>query len=131
MKPLLLTFFLFTSILFLDIKILPAQSLENISVAIETANARELSRYFDNNVEVTIVNNEGMYSKAQAELIVKDFFSKNPPSSFRIIHQGSSDRGSMYGIGTLITPQKSFRTYLYVKENNGGFLIQQIRFEED
>lgn len=120
--------FLMTVTFFTETK---AQSMNQISAAIQTANSRELARHFDSNVELTIIANEGMYSKAQAEQIVKDFFSKYPPRSFDIIHQGSSDRGSMYGIGTLVTSKQTFRTYIYILNESNGFLIQQIRFEED
>jgi hypothetical protein len=72
-----------------------------------------------------------MYSKTQAEMVVRDFFSKNTPTSFKIIHKGTSNQGSEYAIGTLITSVGSFRTYIYVKQKSTGYTIQEIRFEKD
>lgn len=106
-------------------------TLENIAAAIQAGNAKELAKYFDNNVDITVYNKEEMYSKTQAEMVVRDFFSKNPPSSFRIIHKGTSNQGSEYAIGTLVTNVGSFRTYIYVKQKATGYSIQEIRFEKD
>ncbi len=106
-------------------------TLENIAAAIQAGNAKELAKYFDSNVDITVYNKEEMYSKTQAEMVVKDFFSKNPPSSFRIIHKGTSNQGSEYAIGTLVTNVGSFRTYIYVKQKAAGYSIQEIRFEKD
>jgi hypothetical protein len=108
-----------------------AGTLENIATAIQSGNAKELAKFFDNNVDITVYNKEEMYSKTQAEMVVKDFFVKNPPTSFKIIHKGASNQGSEYAIGTLNTNVGSFRTYIYVKQKAGAYTIQEIRFEKD
>lgn len=108
-----------------------AGTLENIATAIQSGNAKELAKFFDNNVDITVYNKEEMYSKIQAEMVVKDFFVKNPPTSFKIIHKGASNQGSEYAIGTLNTNVGSFRTYIYVKQKAGAYTIQEIRFEKD
>ncbi len=104
--------------------------LDRISLAIQTGNAKELAKYFDNNVEITIFDKEDTYSKAQAEMVLKDFFTKQKPASFKIIHNGNSNH-SQYAIGTLITAQGSFRTYIYLKNKGENLYIQELRFERD
>lgn len=120
------------SVLFLfSACITKAGTLENIAAAIQVGNSSELSKYFDTNIDITLFNKEDMYSKIQAELIVKDFFQKNPPTSFKIIHKGASNQGSEYAIGSLITSFGSFRTYIYLKQKENNSYIQEIRFEKD
>lgn len=105
---------------------------DNISSAIRTGNAKQLSGFFSANVDLTILNQEEVYSKAQAEQIVKDFFSKNTPKSFTIIHNGLSKEGSKYAIGNLVTVQgANFRTYMYIKQSGGTEYIQELRFEKE
>lgn len=73
-----------------------------------------------------------MYSKAQAEMVLKDFFSKNSPKSFTIIHRGVSKEGARYAIGTLTTTQgQNIRTYFFFKESGGMAYIQELRFEKE
>ena len=110
-----------------------AQSAElgDVASAIKAGNARALATYFDNTVEVTILSQEGSYSKAQAEAVVKDFFSKHKPTAFQIIHKGDSGGNAKYAIGKLGTASGSYRTYIYVKRRGESLLIQQLRFEQE
>ena len=103
---------------------------ETISSAIKLGNYKELSKYFDTKVELTIGAKEDSYSKAQAELIVKDFFAKDKVTNYQVIHKGKSPDGAQYAIGTLTTAQGAFRTYVLTKDVNGAIRVQQLRFEE-
>jgi hypothetical protein len=46
-------------------------------------------------------------------------------------HDGVSQDGSKYSIGTLETVSGSFRTYYYLKNNNGSYLIKELRIDKD
>ena len=109
-----------------------ADIFDNISMAIKSGDAKQVSKYFSNNVDMTILSQEEVYSKAQAEQIIKDFFSKNVPKSFTIIHTGLSKEGSKYAIGNLVTVQGvNYRTYMYIKQSGGVEYIQELRFEKE
>lgn len=107
-----------------------AQSFENIASAIRTGNSSGLAGSLNGNVEITIKDAEASYSKAQAEMVLKNFFASHQPKSFAVVHQGTSPEGSKYFIGTLTTSSGTYRTYVYAKAVNGAFSIQEIRFEE-
>ena len=102
---------------------------ETISSAIKLGNYKELSKFFDTKVELTISNKEASYSKAQAELIIKDFFTKDNVSNYQVIHRGKSPDGAQYAIGTLTTSKGLYRTYVLTKEVGGSLRIQQFRIE--
>ncbi len=102
-----------------------------IAAAIRSASARDLSVYFNNPIDLTTPGNEGTYSRAQAEMIVKSFFLKYPPSSFTLNHQGKSNDGSQYAIGSYKSGTNDFRTYLLLKVISGQPLIHQLKFESD
>ncbi len=106
--------------------------LDNIANAIKGGDSKELATYFDNTVEVKIANKEGAYSKSQAEAIVKDFFTKNPPKAFNFIHDGpSGGNNAHYAIGSLTTDKGKFRTYVYMKKKADKFYIQELSFENE
>lgn len=102
---------------------------ETISTAIKVGNYKELSKHFDTKVELTIASKEDNYSKAQAELIMKDFFAKIEVSNYQVIHKGKSPDGAKYAIGTLETSNEKYRTYILTKDVRGSTRIQQLRFE--
>jgi len=79
---------------------------------------------------MVIVDKEGIYNKVQAEMILKDFFSKNPPRKFSLLHQGGKAE-SKYGIGNLVTSENTYRVYFLLKTTNGKPLIHQFRIETE
>ncbi|MGB4830989.1 MAG: DUF4783 domain-containing protein [Chitinophagales bacterium] len=125
---------LFITMLIVPIMIFATKvgDLENIAAAISSGNSKELATYFDNTVEVKIANKEGAYSKSQAEAIIKDFFTKNPPTSFSFIHEGNSGgNNAHYAIGNLVTSKGTYRTYVYLKKINNKFVIQELKFDNE
>ena len=105
---------------------------DEISLSIRSGDAKQLSSFFGPTIDLTIINKEDVYSKAQAEQVIKDFFSKNTPKSFTIIHKGASPEGTQYAIGSLVTTNgKTFRTSFYIKSSNGKNILQELRFESE
>ncbi|MBK9400930.1 MAG: DUF4783 domain-containing protein [Bacteroidetes bacterium] len=106
--------------------------LDDIANALRSGEAKSVSKYFGNSVDLTIITQEEVYSKVQAEQVLRDFFSKNQPRSFTIIHKGESKEGARYAIGSLITTQGvSYRTYFYIKQQGGNAIIQELRFMKE
>ncbi len=102
----------------------------NIISAIKAGNAVALSKYFNSNIELSILDNEDVYSKSQAQIILKDFFAKHKVLSFNVIHQGGKNE-SNYLIGNLATSNGTFRVYFLVKTVGNKKLIQQFRIENE
>ena len=108
-----------------------ADITKNVADAIRKGSASELAVYFNSTIDLTILDKEGTFSKAQAEQIIKDFFTKNTPKSFEIKSQGTSSDGSNYVIGALVTSKGNFRTYFLVKTIANKSYIQQLQFDND
>jgi hypothetical protein len=105
---------------------------DNINMAIRSGNAKEISKFFSTSVNLKIFDKEDVYSKTQAELILKDFFTKNTVKSYAMLHQGNSKNGAQYLIGKLETSTGVYRTYVYIKKEAGNnFFIQELRIEVD
>ncbi len=102
-------------------------------VALKSGNARELAKYFNNNIEL-IIESENVemdkVSQTQAELILRTFFQKNPAKDFVYVHQGASPEGSKYSTGTFQSGSKSYLVYIVVKQFNGKYLIDRLDFRE-
>ena len=54
-----------------------ADIYDELADAIRAGDAHHIAGYFDAKVNLALSNQEDVYSKAQAELLIKDFFSKN------------------------------------------------------
>ncbi len=99
-----------------------------IKTALKTGSSKDLARFFNNTVEIGLDGEKSTYSKTQAEFVVKNFFSKNIPSAFEFDHQGSSDRGQKYAIGTYTSKATAYRVFVVVKQVNGAYVIDNIDF---
>ena len=68
------TFGLFLAVMVISTSLVARIDIyENIGNAIRVGSAEEISRYFNTNVDLTIGNQEEVYSRVQAEQILKDF----------------------------------------------------------
>lgn len=98
--------------------------------AIKDGNVSVLSEHMDVDVEITIEEEDGTYNKIEATNVVKGFFEKNKPSACKVVHSGAArNNGAYFCIGSLVAGDKEHRVYIFFKENNGKFLIQEMRFE--
>lgn len=103
-------------------------SIDEVVTALKNGDAAQIAKYFDNTVEITMPDKSNSYSKNQAEVVLKDFFSTNGVKSFEVNHKGEN-AGSQYCIGTLVTKNGSFRTTVFMKQKGDKQLLQEIRFE--
>ncbi len=125
---------IFTSLIFSTVLLLSsfttAQSgIDEVIGAIRSGNTNQLSSYFGDNVELTLPDKSDSYSKAQAQLIIKDFFGNNGVKGFELKHKGDVPNGGHFCIGTLQTNAGNFRTNVFMKVKNGKEVINEIRFQ--
>ena len=103
-------------------------NIDAVIDALRSGNATELSGYFDDNVELTMPDKADSYSKAQAVLILKDFFNNNGVKSFDVKHKGDNG-GGQFCIGTLQTKSGNFRTTVFMKIKTNKEVVKDIRFQ--
>lgn len=107
-----------------------AQALEDVTNGIRSGNEAAVAKYFDNTVAITISNNQSIYSKAQAEIVLKDFFNKNQVKDFTVKQGGPSGDNAKYAVGTLTTSNGIYQIYLVMKLKNNDYVLREIRFEK-
>lgn len=103
-------------------------SIDEVITAMKSGNSTTIAAFFDNTVEINTPNKSSSYSKSQAQLVLKDFFSTNPVKSFEVTHKGEI-AGSQFCIGTLVTKGGTYRTKVYMKQKGDRQLLQSITFE--
>lgn len=104
--------------------------IDDVVTALKTGNANQLSRYFDNRVDLTLPDKSDNYSRTQAEMILKDFFNSNSVKSFELKHKGENS-GSKFCIGILHTKNGNYRTKLFMKLKDNKQVLQEIAFQSE
>ena len=123
MKMLILTLTLFFSPI-------QEETVKDIGTALKAGSSKELIKFCNQTVEIKINGESSNYSKAQAEVILKDFFSKNPPKNFVYIHQGAS-QGLKYTIGRYTHENGAFRVVMFIKKIDDKYLIDTLNFSQE
>ncbi|MBE7443188.1 MAG: DUF4783 domain-containing protein [Flavobacteriales bacterium] len=99
--------------------------------ALKTGNSGELAKFMEASIDLSIPGNEGAFSKTQSELILKNFFEKNTPSAFKIMHNGDAKNNTHYTIGNLTTTTGVYRVYILYKDSSTLNTILELRIEKD
>ncbi len=105
--------------------------ISQVKETIKAGSAKELSKFLNQTVDVTLDGGPQSYSKAQAEFIFRDFFKQHPPTEFKIIHQGTSKGGQTFGIGQYKSGGETYRVYMKIKGADSQQLVHEISFAKE
>lgn len=103
-------------------------SIEEVVSAMKNGNVNQLSKYFDDRVDIQLPSKSENYSRSQAEMILKDFFSNNEVKNFQVKHKGENN-GAQFCIGLLQTRNGNYRTKIYMKQKGDRQVLQEIGFQ--
>lgn len=130
MKQLILLFLL--SLPFYGHTLPQADIVDELAMHFKNGNAKDIAKNFSSSVELIIQDREDVYSKAQAEQILKDFFVKNPPSKAAVVHRLNNNPNYRLGILSLTTKAGKFRVTITLrKSGDNNFLITELRIEAE
>ena len=121
-------------ILLLPLLFTPEQSLDVIDRTAELlkkGNARELADTFSPSVEMTILEDEDVYSSSQAEQILAVFFKHYQPHSVKVLHRITSNANYRIAVVLLGTSNGSYRTVFSLKNVNGKYELNELRIEAE
>lgn len=79
---------------------------------------------------LNILGKEGAYSKSQAGLVIKDFFTKKPGNTFKFIFKGKESSEGSFAIGTYESKGESFRVTIHFKKEGSDFKIESLTIEK-
>ena len=102
---------------------------DKVVQAMRTGNAAALAEQFIPNIDLTIKETSEVYSRSQAEQIVRKFFNDHPPVDLVIEHSGVSKFGDEYFIGILRTRNGYFRVTFFLKKSGEAKQVKQLRIE--
>ncbi len=100
-----------------------------VITAIKQGDSQSLADGFFDNIEIVLPSKTGVYSKKQAEMVMKNFFNKYPVSDFELIHKGKKENAS-FAIGNYSSASHRFRFTFLTKLNGSEVLIHQLRIEK-
>jgi len=125
MKGWLVSMFLFASFYS------SADVFDDLIKNLKEQNITAVSKLVNSNVELNLDGVDGMYSKSQADVILRNFFNANTPKSIVVQHRGSSAQGAKYIIAEMKTDKNNYRMYVFLKTNGTQNQLQELRIEKE
>ena len=100
-----------------------------IEQAFENNSSADIAKLSKDKVLINIMGKEGVYSKSQAALVLKDFFQKNPGNSFDFFFKGKETNEGTFAIGKYTSKAGEFRVTIHFKNISGAFRIESLAIE--
>jgi hypothetical protein len=119
------------SLLFLLPLAVKADAIEQIAALLKKGNAQELATLFAANIDLSVLDQNDLYSKAQAAMILDKFFRENKPQSVKLLHRINSNPKYNYGVVILSTDKGKFRISYTLKEVNKVMVVIELRIETE
>jgi len=105
--------------------------IDEVVNAIRTNRVQDMDKYFDNFVPITINNNQSNYSHNQAQVVLRDFFDKNPPGDLKVVDNGSPDNSSKFAIANFTSANGKYVVYILMRQKGNSYLIKEIRLNRE
>ena len=91
-------------------------------------NVDNLSAWFSDNLEISLLSSSNNSSKSQAKQILKSFFDDHTPRSFDISHTAGKSN-MKYALGTLVAGGERYIVTIFVNFEGDSYKIQQIKID--
>lgn len=130
-----------TFIIVLSLLILPLWSqpsavtvhndLEELAYSFKNGSSKELSHYFGSRVEINISGNSGIYSRNQAEQVMRDFFRKYPPQDFNLLNRSAGNQDITANMGHYFSLDQRFKILIKARSEKDAFTIFALDIIKD
>lgn len=109
----------------------PADAIDNVASLLKQGNSKELAKLFAPSIEISLMDEENIYSQAQATLILDKFFTKNKPKSIKLLHKVNSSANYRFGVFILTTDNGLYRVAFTLKGTDEKMNIIELRIEDE
>lgn len=102
----------------------------DIERAFSNNDHKTLSNLGKDKMVVNVQGTEGVYSQSQAGLILKEFFSRYPCTSFGFTFKGKANSEGAFAIGNYQSKSSKFRVTIHVEQIGSGYRIESLSIEQ-
>jgi len=100
-----------------------------VSNALMNADIPMISSTFNDKIDLTLLDKQGLYSNSQAQFIISGFFKKFDIQSYQIVSQNYENNSDLV-VGKMQTADALYKVCYLIKLENNKFKIYQFRVEK-
>ncbi len=105
--------------------------VEKIAEGFKKADSEAVSTYFASSIQLTTPGKDGVYSKAQSKIILKQFFDTHTPQNASVVSEGKNDNGAHFAVINLETAKGNFKVDLFLRKSNNSLKIQELKITKN
>jgi hypothetical protein len=103
-------------------------SIDPVISAIDGGSSGDLAKFFDSSISLNVNGQQGDYSKNQAEIVIRDFFKKNPSMGFKVVFRNETNPSLISYIGDYQSTADSFKVFIRVSQQGENLKIYSLDF---
>jgi hypothetical protein len=119
----------FLASVFISLAIQSGIQYSSIEKAFNSNNSTEIVSFGKDKVLLNVLGKEGAYSRSQAGLILKDFFTKKPSGTFKFILKGKESSEGTFAIGNYDCKGEVFRVTMQFKKESSEYKMESLTIE--
>lgn len=110
-------------------------SLERISEELKSylkeGNAKNIAKYFASNITLSILGENGIYTKYQSEIMLGTFFNQHKPKTVKLTQSSNANNGYQYFTFSLATEQANYRVFVKIGAGSNNHSIEELRIDKN
>lgn len=104
--------------------------VDKITEYFKKGDAENVASYFSSSIQLTTPGKDGVYSKSQAKIILKQFFDNHTPSNASVVSEGKNENGAHFAVINLVTNKGNFKVDLFLRKSGNTLKIQELKISK-
>ncbi|MDM1296208.1 DUF4783 domain-containing protein [Sphingobacterium sp. N143] len=104
---------------------------EELKAYLKEGNAKNIAKYFGSNLTLSILGENGVYTKYQSEIMLNTFFNQHKPKSVKLTQSSNANNGYQYFTFLLATEQANYRVFIKIGTGSNNHTIEELRVDKN
>ncbi len=103
---------------------------EELKTYLREGNAKNIAKYFGSNLTLSILGENGVYTKYQSEIMLATFFNQHKPKTVKLTQASNANNGYQYYTFSLATEQANYRIFIKIGAGSNNQSIEELRVDK-
>ncbi len=104
---------------------------EELKTYLREGNAKNIAKYFGSNLTLSILGENGVYTKYQSEIMLGTFFNQHKPKTVKLTQASNANNGYQYFTFSLATEQANYRIFIKIGAGSNNQSIEELRVDKN
>ncbi|MFU1855456.1 hypothetical protein BWD42_10705 [Sphingobacterium sp. CZ-UAM] len=103
---------------------------EELKTYLREGNAKNIAKYFGSNLTLSLLGENGVYTKYQSEIMLGSFFNQHKPKTVKLTQASNANNGYQYFTFSLASEQANYRVFIKIGAGSNNQTIEELRIDK-